>query len=128
MLVIWAREPEKLNDFLNHLDSNIQFTTETESDDSLGHNAYSKLTHTNLYLNAKSPHHLVNKHSVLSTLGHRVRAFRDYRSLRENQISLWYVKIEWLWHPLCSNTPETEDIHLTSVSCMPFVGPIFKCH
>jgi hypothetical protein len=60
-LVIWTHGPEKLNDFLNHLNSNIQFTTDTESDGSLGHNVYRKLTHTNLYLNAKSPHHLVSK-------------------------------------------------------------------
>jgi len=40
---------------------------------SLGYTVY-KVTNPNLYLNAKSHHHMVNKHSVLSPLAYRVRA------------------------------------------------------
>jgi hypothetical protein len=73
--VIWPHRPNKLKDFLNHLNSihqYIQFIMETESEGhlpfcdidiyrrpngSLGHGAYCKLTYTNLYLNVGSHHH-----------------------------------------------------------------------
>jgi hypothetical protein len=73
--VIWKHGPDKLKDFLHHLNSThecIQFIMETESqghlpfldldiyrrpDGSMGHKVYCKPTHTNLYLNAKSHHH-----------------------------------------------------------------------
>jgi hypothetical protein len=77
--VIWKHGPDKLKDFLRHLNNinhSIQFTMETESkshlpfldldiyrrpDGSLGHKMYHKPTHTNLYLNAKSHHQPSNK-------------------------------------------------------------------
>jgi hypothetical protein len=66
--VIWPQGPDKLKDFLNHLNSITQciqstMKTETEGhlpfldidiyrrpDGSLGHKVYCKSTHTNLYL------------------------------------------------------------------------------
>jgi hypothetical protein len=86
--VIWPHGPDKLRDFLHHLNSihqSIHFTMETEreghltfldldicrrSDGSLGHKVYCKPTHTNHHLNAKSHHHQSNKQVVLSTLVH----------------------------------------------------------
>jgi hypothetical protein len=68
--VIWQHGPDRLKDFLHHLNGihqSIQYTMETESeghlpfldliiyrkpDGSLGHKVYCKPTHTNLYLNA----------------------------------------------------------------------------
>jgi hypothetical protein len=97
---IWPHGPDKLKDFLNHLNSIhecIQFTMETESeghlpfldidiyrrpDGSLGHRVYRKATHTNLYLNAGSHHHPSSKQAVLFTLVHRVRALCDEESLQ----------------------------------------------
>jgi hypothetical protein len=90
--VIRLLGPDKLRDFLHHLNSihqSTQFTMETDSeghlpfldldiyrrpDGSLGHKAYRKPTHTNLYHNAKTHHHPSNKQAVLSTLIHRARA------------------------------------------------------
>jgi hypothetical protein len=69
--VFWQHGPDKLKDFLHHLnsiDQSIQFTMETESesylpfldldiyrrpDGSLGHKVYRNPTHTNLYLKGK---------------------------------------------------------------------------
>jgi hypothetical protein len=66
-IIIWPHEPDRLRDFIDHLNSvhqNIQFTMETERDShlrfcdidiyrrpdgSLGHKEYRKPTHTNLY-------------------------------------------------------------------------------
>jgi hypothetical protein len=97
--VIWPHGPDKLREFLNHLNNvhqRIQFTMETESeghvpfpdidiyrrpDGFLGHRVYRKPTHTNLYLNAGSHHHPSNKQAALSTLVHRARALCDQDSL-----------------------------------------------
>jgi hypothetical protein len=97
--VIWPHGPDKLRDFLSHLNNVhqcIQFTMETESeghlpfldlniyrrpDGSLGHRVYRKPTHTNLYLSAMSHHHPANKQAILSTLVHRARALCDQDSL-----------------------------------------------
>jgi hypothetical protein len=95
--VIWPHGPDKMRDFLNHMNSIhecIQFTMETESeghlpflsidiyDGSLGHRVHGKATHTNLYLNAGSHHHPSSKQAVLSTLVHRARALCYQESLR----------------------------------------------
>jgi hypothetical protein len=84
--------PEELKNFLYYhinIHLSIQFTMEIESnshlpfldidvhrrpDGSPGHTVCRKPTHTDLYLNAESLHHLVSKHSVLSTLVHGARA------------------------------------------------------
>jgi hypothetical protein len=84
--VIWPHDPNRLRDFLNHLNNiqwNIQFVMEMERDShlpflavdiyrrpggSLGHKVYHKPTHTNLSLNSFSYHHPSNKHAVLPHL------------------------------------------------------------
>jgi hypothetical protein len=86
--VIWPHGQEKLTEFLNHLNglhNKVQFTMEKEEDGhlpfldndiyrkpdgSLGHKAYRKPTHTNLYLHQNSHHHPANKQSVLASLIH----------------------------------------------------------
>jgi hypothetical protein len=96
--VIWPHGQEKLMDFLNHLNgihNNIQFTMDIEEghlpfldidiyrkmDGSLGHKVYWKPTHINLYLHQSSHHHPANKHSVLSSLIHRVKTLCNQESL-----------------------------------------------
>jgi hypothetical protein len=49
---------------------------------------YRKPTHTNLYLNAKSHHHPLNKQAVLSTLLQRARALCDEDSLQAELVFL----------------------------------------
>jgi hypothetical protein len=104
--VIWPHRPDKLKDFLNHLNSIhqcIQFTMETESeghlpfldidnyrrlDGSLGRRVYCKPTHTNFYLNAGSHDHLSCKQAVLSAQVHRARALCDQDSLHAELVFL----------------------------------------
>jgi hypothetical protein len=99
--VIWPHGKTSLTNFLEHLNGlhkNIQFTMEIEEnghppfldidiyrkrDGSLGHKVYRKPTHTNLYLHKLSHHHPANKHSVLSSLIHRVRALCGQDSLSQ---------------------------------------------
>jgi hypothetical protein len=98
MFIVWPHGPEKLDDFLNYLNSiplNIQFTMDTELDHhlpfldfdtyrrvdgSLGHTVYRKPTLTDLYLNAKSHHHPANKHSMLATPEQRARTICNQES------------------------------------------------
>jgi hypothetical protein len=54
----------------------------------MAHKVYRKLTHTNLYLSAKSHHHPSNKQAVLSTLVHRARALCDEDSLQAELVFL----------------------------------------
>jgi hypothetical protein len=49
---------------------------------------YRKPTHTNIYLNTNSHHHLSNKQAVLSTLIHRARALCDDDSLQAQSVFL----------------------------------------
>jgi hypothetical protein len=104
--VIWPHCADKLNDFLNHLNSIqqcIQITMETEREGHLPfldidiyrrpygflcHRVYRKATHMNLYLNTESYHHPSNKQAVLSTLVHRARALCDGDSLHAELVFL----------------------------------------
>jgi len=97
--VIWPHGLDKLQGFLDHLNSlqdKIQFTIETEKDGhlpfldidiyrkidgTLGHKVYRKQTHTNLYLQQSSHHHPAHKQSVLTSLIHRARGLCDEASL-----------------------------------------------
>jgi hypothetical protein len=81
--ITWPHRQEKLAEFLynlNGLHNNIQFTMEKEeegylpfldihvyrkTDSSLGHRAYCKPTHTNLYQHQNSHHHPANNQSSL---------------------------------------------------------------
>jgi hypothetical protein len=83
--VVWPHGKTELHGFLQHLNNihlNIKFTMEVEQngclpfldvlvgrrpDRSLGHSVYRKSTHTELYLHAKSEHHLAQKQAVLIT-------------------------------------------------------------
>jgi hypothetical protein len=106
--VIWAHGPNKLKDFLNHLNGIhqcIQFTMKIEiqghlqfldidiykrPDGSLGHRVYRKPTHTNLYLNTGSHHHHhpANKQAVLFTLVHRARVLCKQDNLHAELVFL----------------------------------------
>ncbi|KAJ4434821.1 hypothetical protein ANN_23392 [Periplaneta americana] len=97
--VVWPHGQDKLQEFLQHLNSihaNIQFTMEVESegslpfldihihrkaDGTLGHGVYRKPTHTDLYLNALSLHHPSQKKSVLTSLLHRAIVISDINNL-----------------------------------------------
>jgi hypothetical protein len=71
--MVWPHKKDELHEFLKHLNNiylNVTFTMETEQDKtlpflvrrrpdgSLGHSVYRKSTRTDLYLHAKSEHHL----------------------------------------------------------------------
>jgi hypothetical protein len=85
---------EELQDFLQY--PNIKFTMEMEHnksllfldvlvsrkpEGSLGHTVYRKPMHTDLYLHAKSEHHLAQKGAVLTILIQRARSICDVESL-----------------------------------------------
>ena len=61
-------------------------------DGTLGHTAYRKPMHTNLYLHPMSHHHPSNKHAVLATLVFRARAICDENSLGQE---LEFLKNSW---------------------------------
>jgi hypothetical protein len=150
---IWPHGPDKLNEFLNHLNSVhqcIPFTMETKRrchlpfldidiyrrpHSSLGHRMYKyyKPTCTNLYLNARSQHHSPNKQAVLSTLVHRVKALCDKDSLHADFVFLRY--------DFRHNSYEDRQIHIvlnhhsniskldnkpSSVAFLQYDGPIFN--
>ena len=80
---------EKFLEHINNMDPNIQFTTEDakpdgslpfpdtivlpQPDNSILSSVYRKPTHTDLYLQWDSHHHLSAKFSVIHTLRHRAR-------------------------------------------------------
>jgi hypothetical protein len=148
--VILQHGPDKLKDFLHHLNSihqSIQFTVETKSeghlpfldfdiyrrpDCSLGHKVCCKPIHTNLYLNATSHHHPSNKQAVLFTLIHRARALCDEDSLQAELVLLKDVFKENGYnnqqiHRALNrrpHLPQLDEPH--SVAFLPVVGNIFN--
>ncbi|PNF15534.1 hypothetical protein B7P43_G16534 [Cryptotermes secundus] len=149
--VIWSHGPDKLQDFLNHINSInqcIQFTMETETeghlpfldidiyrrpDGSLGHRVYRKSTHTNLYLNAASHHHPSNKQAALSTLVHRARALCDQDSLHAELVLLKDVFKKNGYnnrqiHRVLNRRPNISrpEDKPGSVAFLPYVGTIFN--
>jgi hypothetical protein len=52
-------------------------------DSSLVHRIYRKPTHTNLYLNARSPYHPANNQTMLFVLVHRASVICDSDSLQQ---------------------------------------------
>jgi hypothetical protein len=93
--VIWAHVPDKLQDFLHHINGlhkKIQFTMEIEkdgnlpfldidsyrkTDGSLGHKVHRKPSNTNLYFQQSSHYHLASKQSPLTSLTHRAKTLCD---------------------------------------------------
>jgi hypothetical protein len=82
--IVWTHRKERLHGFLQHLNiihTDIKFTADVEQnkilpyldlvsrrlDGSVGHTAYRKPTHTDLYPHARSEHHLSQKHAALNT-------------------------------------------------------------
>jgi len=61
-----------------------------KEDGSLWHKIYWKPTHRNLYLNAKSHHHLLNKQAILNILVHIARVLCHGDSLQDE---LEFLKI-----------------------------------
>jgi hypothetical protein len=148
--VIWPHGPNKLKDFLNHLNSIhqcIKFTMETESEDhlpfldidiymrpdgSLGHRVYRKSTHTNLYPNAGSHDHPSSKQAVLSTLVHRARALCDQDRLHVELVFLrdifrQNVYNDWQIHRVLNHRPNISqpENNPDSVAFLTYVIPIF---
>ena len=88
-VVIESSRKEEFLDHINNLDPHIQFTTEDakpdgslpfldtlvqkQPDNSLLTSVYRKPTHTDLYLQWDSHHHLSAKYSVINTLRHRAK-------------------------------------------------------
>ena len=88
-VVIESSRKEEFLDHINNLDPHIQFTTEDakpdgplpfldtlvhkQPDNSLLTSVYRKPTHTHLYLQWDSHHHLSAKYSVINTLRHRAK-------------------------------------------------------
>ena len=88
-VVIDSAMKEKFLEHINNMDPYIQFTTEDakpdgslpfldtivmpQPDNSLLTSVYRKPTHTDLYLQWDSHHHLSAKYSVINTLKHRAR-------------------------------------------------------
>ena len=88
-VVIESSRKEEFLEHINNMDTHIQFTTEDvkpdgslpfldtivlpQPDNSLLTSVYRKPTHTDLYLQWDSHHHLSAKYSAINTLRHRAR-------------------------------------------------------
>jgi hypothetical protein len=99
----------------------------------LGHRVYRKLTHTNLYLNAGSHHHLSNKQTVLSTWVHRARAFCDGDSLHSELVFLRDIFRQngykgWQSHNVPNHRPDISkpSNRPISVAFLLYAWPIFS--
>ena len=100
-VVIESSRKEEFLDHINNLDPNIQFTTEDAKtdgslpfldtlihkmpDNSLLTSVYRKPTHTDLYLQWNSHHHLSAKYSVINTLRHRAKTVCSNHHLLEEE-------------------------------------------
>ena len=100
-VVIESSRKEVFLDHINNLDPNIQFTTEDakpdgslpfldtliqkQPDNSLSTSVYRKPTHTDLYLQWNSHHHLSAKYSVINTLRHRAKTVCSNHHLLEEE-------------------------------------------
>ena len=101
-VVIESSRKEEFLDHINNLDPHIQFTTEDakpdgslpfldtlvqkQPDNSLLTSVYRKPTHTDLYLQWDSHHHLSAKYSVINTLRHRAKTVcSNHHLLKEEE-------------------------------------------
>jgi hypothetical protein len=98
IFAVWPHGTDYLQDFLRHLNNihkSIEFTMEAGQDRTLpfldvlvsrrldgklGHTVCRKSTHTDLYLHAKSEHHLAQKRAVLTTVIRRDKTLCDSES------------------------------------------------
>lgn len=104
--VVWPHRCEKLNLFLNHLNSqydSIKFTMEVEvngclhflnvllsrmNDGSLSHLVFCTKTHTKQYLHSSSHHFLAQKFNILSTLATYTLRISNEKHLEEEKSHL----------------------------------------
>ena len=101
VVIDYARK-KKFLEHINNMDPPIQFTTENakpdgsisfldtivmpQLDNSLLTSVYRKPTHTDLYLQCNSHHHLSAKCSVINTLKHRAKTFcSNQQLLKKNE-------------------------------------------
>ena len=100
-VVIESSRKEEFLDHINNLNPNIQFMTEDaktdgslpfldtlihkQPDNSLSTSVYRKPTHTDLYLQWNSHHHLSAKYSVINTLRHRAKTVCSNHHLLEEE-------------------------------------------
>jgi hypothetical protein len=109
IFTVWSHGKDDLQDFLQHpnnIHKSIKFTMEAEQDrtllfldilvsrrldGTLGHTVYRKSTHTDLYLHAKSEHHLAQKRAVLTTLIQCAKTLCDPDSLGKEIQHLRYA-------------------------------------
>ena len=100
-VVIESSRKEEFLDHINNLDPHIQFTTEDaktdgslpflgtlihkQPDNPLSTSVYRKPTHTDLYLQWNSHHHLSAKYSVINTLRYRVSTVCSNHQLLEEE-------------------------------------------
>ena len=117
--VVWSHGPEKLQEFLTHINKihkNIQFTMETEENNklafldvlltrnekSLGHSVYRKPTHTDRYLHRNSNHHPSQKYGIIKTLTERARRICEPKTLN--------AELEHLKNALMTNGYSEQEI------------------
>ena len=100
-VVIDSARKENFMEHINNMDPHIQFSTEDtkldgslpfldtivlpQPENSLLTSAYSKPTHTDLYLQCNSHHQLSAKFSVINTLRHRARTFCSNNQLLKEE-------------------------------------------
>jgi len=92
----------------------------------LGTTVFSKLTHTDISLNAKSHHHLVDEHSMLkhSYTELELSVARSVSPRIWNSSIICSDRVATMTDPLASlSTSVGED--LTSMTFLPFVEPTF---
>ncbi|XP_060519135.1 uncharacterized protein LOC132697596 [Cylas formicarius] len=148
--MIWKHGMDKLNNFLQHLNSqhpSIQFTMETENDqqlafldvlvrkrgNKLGHTVYRKPTHTDRYLHALSNHHPSQKYGVIRTLTERARRICEPENL---QMEFEHLKttfqrngynkreIERSMNSRPSRSRDTEQRPFTSHAYLPYIPSV----
>ena len=117
-VVIESSRKEEFLDHINNLDPNIQFTTEDakpdgslpfldtliqkQPDNSLTTLVYRKPTHTDLYLQWNSHHHLSAKYSVINTLRHRARTVCSNHHLLEEEEEDLNKALSNCRYPICA--------------------------
>ena len=100
-MILDSARKEYFTKYINSIDPHIQFTSEDakpdgsipfldimvmpQSDGSLKTTVYRKPTHTNMYLQWDSYHHLSAKFNVINTLSHRAKTVCSNSQLRKDE-------------------------------------------